>query len=311
MSFEHVPVLLKESIEGLQIRPEGIYVDATLGGAGHSIEIAKRLNKGRLIAIDQDEKAILHGREILSPYEENVRVIRDNFQHLEEILAQEGILQIDGLLMDLGVSSPQLDEEDRGFTYHGHTLLDMRMDKRQKLSAKEVINTYEEGELIRILRDYGEENYAGRIARGIVAQRSLGEILYNDELVEIIKKCVPKHKQIAKHPAKKTFQAIRIEVNQELAVLEKTIDKAVGLLAPKGRIAVITFHSLEDRMVKERFRYYEKDCICPKEMPVCRCDKKRELNIVTKKPIVATEEEIAHNFRSRTAKLRIAEKVRA
>jgi 16S rRNA (cytosine1402-N4)-methyltransferase len=310
MEFKHISVLLNECIEGLNIKDNGIYVDATLGGAGHSYEIASKLSsEGLLIGIDQDENAINAATKKLDKYLDRVRIVRSNFENMQEVLVNEGIWQVDGILMDLGVSSHQLDEGDRGFTYHGHHKLDMRMDTRKKISAYDVVNTYEESELIRIIKDYGEEKFAKRIAYQIIKHRGEKPIVYNDQLVEIIKKAVPKERHIKKHPAKKTFQAIRIEVNQELKVLENAVKTGIEMLAPGGRIAIITFHSLEDRMVKQMFKYYELSCICPKESPICICDKKKEIKIITRKPIIASEEEQKNNLRSRTAKLRIAEKI--
>lgn len=310
MGFNHISVLLEECIEGLNIRPEGIYVDGTLGGAGHSFEIARRLTKGWLIGFDQDEAAIAAAKKRLAPYGEKVHLIHSNFENLRSALEDLGVLRIDGLLLDLGVSSEQLDKAERGFSYMQDAPLDMRMDRGQALSAFEVVNTYSEEELRRIIRDYGEENWAAKIARVIADRRREREIRTTFELVELIRIAVPKKKRDeGVHPAKRTFQAIRIEVNRELEIIETAILDAFGLLAPGGRICVISFHSLEDRIVKRTYQKLTAGCICPKEFPVCVCGRLPQGKILTKKPLLASEEELRRNPRSRSAKLRILEKM--
>lgn len=310
MEFKHVSVLLEECIKGLDIKPDGIYVDGTLGGAGHSSEIVKLLDKGILIGIDQDTNAIAKATEVLSPYKENVKIVHDNFSNLKNVLWFLDIPQIDGILLDLGVSSHQLDEGERGFSYQYDARLDMRMNQDCKISAWDVVNTYKFEDLHRIIKNYGEDNWAKRIAEFIVEQRSEKPIDTTFELVDVIKKAVPKKfRQDGPHPAKRTFQAIRIEVNGELEIIKQTIIDAVDRLKPGGRICIITFHSLEDRIVKETFKYLNVECICPKEYPICNCDKKREVKLITRKPIIASKEELEVNLRARSAKLRIAEKI--
>lgn len=310
MGFNHTSVLPEECIEGLNIRPEGIYVDGTLGGAGHSFEIARRLTKGRLIGFDQDEVAIAAAKERLAPYAEKVNLIHSNFENLRSSLEDLGILRIDGLLLDLGVSSEQLDKADRGFSYMQDAPLDMRMDRGQALSAFEVVNTYSEEQLRRIIKDYGEENWAAKIARVIADRRREKEIRTTLELVELIRIAVPKKKRDEGiHPAKRTFQAIRIEVNRELEIIETVILDAFELLSPGGRICIISFHSLEDRIVKRAYQKLTAGCTCPKEFPVCVCGRLPQGKILTKKPLLASEEELRRNPRSRSAKLRILEKL--
>jgi len=310
VEFKHISVLLEECIEGLDIKPDGIYVDGTLGGAGHSKEIVKKLDKGFLIGIDQDTNAIAKATEVLEPYKENVKIVHDNFRNLKNVLWFLDVPKIDGVLLDLGVSSHQLDEGERGFSYHQNAKLDMRMNRECKKSAWDIVNTYSMEDLHRIIKDYGEEKWAKRIAEFIVNEREEKAIDTTFDLVEIIKKAVPKKfRQDGPHPAKRTFQAIRIEVNGELEIIKQTIIDAVERLNPGGRLCIITFHSLEDRIVKETFKYLNKECICPQEYPVCICDKKREVKIITRKPIVASKEELEVNLRSRSAKLRIAEKI--
>ncbi|NLJ78238.1 MAG: 16S rRNA (cytosine(1402)-N(4))-methyltransferase RsmH [Tissierellia bacterium] len=310
MKFEHIPVLLDEVIEGLNIKEDGIYVDGTLGGAGHSIEIAKRLTDGKLIGIDQDENAIKKARDVLANHLDKVHLVHDNYRNIGDILFDLNIHRVDGILLDIGVSSHQLDEEDRGFSYHGDAQLDMRMDKTQDTSAWDVINGYSEKDLERIIWDYGEERWAKRIAEFIVEGRAEGPIDTTLELVEIIKKAIPKGVRMkGPHPARQTFQAIRIEVNRELEVLEQSIPIMCRLLNEGGRLCIITFHSLEDRIVKNEFRDLNRDCICPPEFPICNCDKRREIKLITRRPIVPTELEIDKNPRSRSSKLRIAERV--
>lgn len=310
MEFNHIPILLKEVIEGLDIKKDGIYVDGTLGGAGHSLEIVKKLDKGKLIGIDQDEDALKKAKEVLKDYEDKTILVHDNYRNIEEILKKLNIEKVDGIFIDIGVSSYQLDEASRGFSYHSDAPLDMRMDRTKDFSAWDVVNKYSEEELVDIILNYGEESWGKRIAEFIVEERKTSPIDTTLELVDVIKKAIPKKIRMeGAHPARKTFQAIRIEVNGELDVLKESLDKMVKTLKPGGRIGVITFHSLEDRIVKEEFKYLFKDCICPKEIPICSCNKKREIKIITRKPIVPTEEEININSRSRSAKLRIAEKI--
>ena len=354
MIFEHKPVLLNECIENLDIKPNGIYVDGTLGGAGHSIEILKRLDEeGMLVGIDQDEEAItaaiqklsvvgrqrklncinLYTRtedesckntkdkkdvkntkdEILERTKEEIPefvVEKTNFENLKKVLEKYGIAQVDGILLDIGVSSHQIDTNERGFSYMNDAPLDMRMDREAAVSAYNVINEYDEKRLSKIIREYGEENWAARIAKFIVQRRDEKVIESTGELVEIIRSAIPKKAQSNdSHPAKRTFQAIRIEVNRELEVLKSVIADAVPLLKPGGRICVITFHSLEDRIVKNMFRDFERPCTCPKDFPVCVCNKKATLKIISRKPIVSMAEELLVNKRAKSAKLRVAQKI--
>ncbi|QQY80531.1 16S rRNA (cytosine1402-N4)-methyltransferase [Keratinibaculum paraultunense] len=310
MKFEHKPVLLKEAVEGLNIREDGIYVDGTVGGAGHSIEIVNKLTTGKLIGIDQDINALNKAKDVLEDHLDKVILIHDNYVNIENILLNLGIEKVDGVLLDLGVSSHQLDERERGFSYQKDAPLDMRMDNTQKLSAWDVVNTYSERDLERIIWEYGEERWAKRIAQFIIDERRKKSIDTTLQLVEIIKNAIPKKVRMeGHHPAKKTFQAIRIEVNKELEVLKLAIPSINKMLNKGGRLCIITFHSLEDRIVKETFKELNKDCICPPEFPICICDKKRELKIITKKPIIPTEKEIAENPRARSAKLRIGERI--
>lgn len=310
MEFKHVSIMLEECIDGLNIREDGIYVDGTLGGGGHSLEIAKRLSTGKLIGIDQDKNAIKKAAEVLKNYEDNVIIVKDNFSNLRNVLFELNIEAIDGLLLDLGVSSHQLDEGDRGFSYNKEAKLDMRMDKKNPLSAWTVVNQYDEEELHRVIREYGEERWAKRIASFIVKEREEKPIETTFELVEVIKKAVPAGaRKDGPHPARRTFQAIRIEVNNELGIISETIRTAVRSMRKGGRICIITFHSLEDRIVKETFKELSASCVCPPELPMCVCDKKKEVKIITRKPIIPSAEEIEANPRSRSAKLRIAEKI--
>lgn len=310
MEFNHLSVLLDECIEGLAIKPEGIYVDGTLGGAGHSSEIVKKLTTGKLIGIDQDENAIKKATAVLEPYADKVMIVRNNFSQVKNVLWFLDIPKIDGILLDLGVSSHQLDEGERGFSYQHDARLDMRMNRESALSAYEVVNDYTEEDLHRIISEYGEENWSKRIAQFIVEARSEKPIETTFELVQIIKNAIPKKaRQDGPHPAKRTFQAIRIEVNNELGIIKDTIKDAVEMLNPGGRICIITFHSLEDRIVKDTFKELALNCICPKEYPVCMCDKKQEVKIITRKPIISNKEELENNPRARSAKLRIAEKL--
>ncbi|HHV26843.1 16S rRNA (cytosine(1402)-N(4))-methyltransferase RsmH [Anaerosalibacter bizertensis] len=310
MKFKHVPVMLNEVLEGLNIKEDGIYVDGTLGGAGHSTEIVKRLSTGKLIGIDQDENAIKKSKEVLADYSDRTIIVKENFKNIKNVLNTLGINKVDGILLDLGVSSHQLDEEERGFSYNKDAPLDMRMDRGNAFSAWDVVNKYSEKELEKIIWDFGEEKWAKRIAKFIVEERREAPIDTTFELVSVIKKAIPKKvRSQGGHPARKTFQAIRIEVNQELDILKNSILNANEVLNESGRLCIITFHSLEDRIVKDTFKYLNKDCICPPEFPVCTCNKKRELKILTRKPIIPSEEEIETNPRSRSAKLRIGEKV--
>lgn len=306
----HKPVLLKECIEGLNIKPEGIYLDGTLGRAGHSLEIVKRLSSGRLIAIDRDMTAIEESRKTLEPFMDRVTLVHGNFRDLKSILDGLNIDRVDGMLFDLGVSSPQLDDKERGFSYMADAPLDMRMDKGETLSAYEVVNGWDEQRLRKILFEYGEERYAARIAEAIVKRRQRKPIETTLELVEIIKSAMPaaalREKQ---HPAKRSFQAIRIAVNDELGSISDMLSDAVDRLRAGGRLAVISFHSLEDRLVKNAMQSGEKGCTCPKDFPVCVCGFKPKLKVITRKPITASEEEIRENPRARSAKLRIAERI--
>lgn len=308
MEFKHKSVLLQECIEGLNIKENGIYVDGTLGGAGHSSEILKKLSsKGKLIGIDRDEEALKAARERLKEYE-NVVYLHGNHDDIKELLNNMQIDKVDGILLDLGVSSYQLDERARGFSYMGEAILDMRMDKTQELTAKDVINNYTEEKLSKIIEEYGEERFAKNIAKNIVKQRQISQIETTMELVEIIRKSIPISKQKDGHPAKRTFQAIRIEVNNEIEPLKETIRECIECLKTKGRLCVITFHSLEDRAVKQAYLDAEGKCTCPKDLPYCVCGYHSEGKIVNKKPIIASKEEQEENSRSKSAKLRIFEK---
>ena len=308
MEFKHKPVLLEECIQGLKIKENGIYVDGTLGGAGHSKEILRNLSeKGLLIGIDRDEEALNAAKENLNEYK-NVKYIHGNHDNIKEILQELDIAKVDGILLDLGVSSYQLDEKNRGFSYLGENELDMRMDKSQALTAKTIVNTYKEQELASIIYNYGEERYSRSIAKNICNYRKQKTIETTKELVEIIEKSIPKSKQNDGHPAKRTFQAIRIEVNNEIKPLEKTIEDCIDVLKPKGRLCVITFHSLEDRAVKNAYNKAKGICTCPKDLPYCVCGAKELGKIINKKPIVASDKEQVENTRSRSAKLRSFEK---
>ncbi|QUH20957.1 16S rRNA (cytosine(1402)-N(4))-methyltransferase RsmH [Alkaliphilus sp. B6464] len=311
MEFKHISVLLEECIENLNIKENGIYVDGTLGGAGHSKEIAKRLGQnGLLIGIDQDENAIKAASEKLSNMMDRVKLVRDNFSNLSCVLESLGMLGFDGLLLDLGVSSHQLDEAERGFSYMNDAPLDMRMDNRNILTAKDIVNNYSEQDLEDVIKSYGEEKWAKRIAQFIVKFRNDEEIVTTHQLVDIIKRAIPKGARIdGPHPAKRTFQAIRIEVNGELDIIRNTIEAAVEKLNKGGRICIITFHSLEDRIVKNAFRALSNPCTCPTEFPICQCNKKPMVKIITRKPILPTDEELEINPRSRSAKLRVIEKI--
>lgn len=310
MEFKHISVLLNETLEGLKIKDDGVYVDGTVGGAGHSRHILKRLKKGMLIGIDQDLDALEKAESVLSPIATNYKLAHDNYENIDEVLKDLKIEEVDGIFLDIGVSSYQLDEESRGFSHNKDAPLDMRMDNTNSFTAWDVVNKYSQKQLEDIIWNYGEDRWAKRIAEFIVEERKEQPINTTLELVSVIKKAIPKKVRMeGAHPAKKAFQAIRIEVNRELEVLENSIKKMVGLLKPGGRLAIISFHSLEDRIVKGIFKELEKSCICPPELPVCRCDKKKEVKIITRKPIIPTKEEIKNNPRSRSAKLRIAEKL--
>lgn len=310
MEFQHKSVLLQECIDALNIRPDGIYLDGTLGGAGHSSQIARRLTEGgRLIGVDRDRTALAAAKERLAPYADRVTLVHSNFAEIDAILDSLGIPAVDGMLFDLGVSSPQLDDASRGFSYMADAPLDMRMDKDDALTAGEVVNTWPQGELRRILYDYGEERYAPQIAAAICRAREKAPIETTLELVDIIRSAMPAQALREKqHPAKRSFQAIRIAVNDELGELPPMLDAAEKNLKSGGRLAVITFHSLEDRIVKKKLQELAQGCICPPEFPVCVCGRKPKVKLVTRKPIVSNEEELAENPRARSAKLRVAEK---
>ena len=309
IEFSHYSVLLKECIESLAIRPNGVYVDGTAGGGGHSYAIASRLESGRLIAIDQDAAAIRAAGERLAPLGDRATVVRSNFYDLASVLDSLEIPRIDGLLLDLGVSSHQFDEAERGFSYRNDAPLDMRMDQRKEKSAFEVVNTYSEESLKRILFEYGEERFAARIAARIVKERENAPIRTTYQLSELIKSAMPAAARDGGHPAKRSFQAIRIEVNGELDVIAPAIESAVARMNPGGRIAIITFHSLEDRIVKQTFAKLATGCTCPKSLPVCVCGNKPKIRLVSKKPILPSECELAEHPRSHSAKLRVAEKL--
>lgn len=310
MEFKHVTVLLNEAVDILDIKPEGIYVDGTLGGAGHSLEIVKKLTSGKLICFDQDINAISAAKEKLKDFMDKTILVHSNFENLREELNKLGIESIDGFLVDLGVSSHQLDVPERGFSYMQDAPLDMRMDNNAEFSAYDVVNTYSEAELKRVIKDYGEENWSARIAKLIVERRATMPIRTTFELVDAIKAAIPKKmRDENQHPAKRTFQAIRIEVNRELDVIEKTMLAAVDMMNKDGVLAVITFHSLEDRIVKNVFKKLQYSCTCPPEFPVCICNSKQVVEIITRKPILPSENEVEMNPRSRSAKLRAARKL--
>lgn len=309
MAFSHYSVLLKETIENLNIKEDGIYVDGTTGGGGHALQVVKHLSdKGRFFGIDQDDAAIAAATERLADYAEKITLIRSNYCQMKEVLSEYGVEKVDGIVLDLGVSSYQLDTEERGFSYRFDTPLDMRMDRRQSLTAKDIVNGYPERELYRIIRDYGEDQFAKNIAKHIVQAREKKEIVTTGELAEIIKGAIPAKFRQSGHPAKQTFQAIRIECNRELEVLRDSLDMMIDLLNPGGRLCIITFHSLEDRLVKSAFKKAENPCTCPPEFPVCVCGKKPKGKVISRKPILPTEEELAENSRSKSAKLRVFEK---
>ncbi|MCI9018631.1 MAG: 16S rRNA (cytosine(1402)-N(4))-methyltransferase RsmH [Lachnospiraceae bacterium] len=311
MEFAHVSVLLRETIEQLNIRPDGIYVDGTLGGGGHAFEVCSRLSdKGRLIGIDQDADAIAAAGKRLQKFKDRVTIVRSNYCNMRRELQRLGIERVDGIVLDLGVSSYQLDSAGRGFTYREDAPLDMRMDQRQTRTARTIVNEYSEQELFRVIRDYGEDKFAKNIAKHIAAARAKKPIETTGELTEIIRGAIPaKVRMNGGHPAKKTFQAIRIELNKELEVLKDSLDDMIDLLKPGGRICVITFHSLEDRIVKTIFKTNENPCTCPSNFPVCVCGNKPKGRLVVKKPIVPGEEELTKNKRSKSSKLRVFERI--
>ncbi len=310
MKFEHFPVMLNECVDALNIKPNGVYIDCTLGGGGHSYEILKRLNSdGKLIAIDQDDYSIKY---CVKKFEgiENIKIIKGNFENINFIIKSLDLERVDGILMDLGVSSHQIDTEDRGFSYMRNSVLDMRMDRSNELTAESIINTYSEERLSEIFKIYGEERYHKKIASSIIKRRNIKPIRMTFDLVEIIDKVIPGYEsRIRGHSSKKVFQALRIEVNRELEILENSIIDSINSLSIGGRIVIITFHSLEDKIVKKVFKYLSMDCICSKDLPICCCSKKKEINILNKKPISPSLDELKVNSRSSSAKLRVAEKV--
>ncbi|UJF35131.1 16S rRNA (cytosine(1402)-N(4))-methyltransferase RsmH [Paenibacillus hexagrammi] len=315
--FHHVTVLKEESVEGLHIKPDGIYVDCTMGGAGHSSLIASQLGpNGLLIAFDQDDIALNNAKTVLAPYLDRVQIVKSNFRYLEQVLRtipqamKDGRPQVDGILFDLGVSSPQLDEAERGFSYHQDAELDMRMDRTSELTAKVIINEWPEERIAKILFEYGEEKFSRRIAAGIAKARADHTIETTGELVELIKEGIPAAaRRTGGHPAKRSFQALRIAVNDELGAFEDALEQSIRCLAPQGRVAVITFHSLEDRICKQTFHKYIEKCTCPPDFPLCVCGNKGIVKLVNRKPIVPGDQELEHNQRARSAKLRIAEKL--
>ena len=310
MEFVHKSVLLNETIDGLNIQPDGIYVDGTLGGGGHAYEVCRRLgDKGSIVGIDQDAAAIEAAGNRLKDFGEKVTIVRSNYCDMKSKLHELGIDKVDGIVLDLGVSSYQLDTAERGFSYREDAPLDMRMDTRQKMTARDIVNDYEETELYRVIRDYGEDKFAKNIAKHIVAARKVKPIETTGELTEIIRASIPmKYQKKSGHPAKRTFQAIRIELNRELEVLKDSLDDMIDLLNPGGRLCIITFHSLEDRIVKSAFRKNENPCTCPSDFPVCVCGKVSKGSILTRKPILPSEEEMEENSRAKSAKLRIFER---
>ena len=308
MNFEHKSVLLYPTVDSLKVKPDGIYVDGTLGGGGHALEVCKRLGRGHLYGIDQDGEAIAAAGERLRPFADKTTFLRDNYCNMKAALLAEGVEHADGIVIDLGVSSYQFDNQERGFSYRFDAPLDMRMDRRQALTAKDIVNTYPENELCRIIRDYGEDRFAKAIAKHIVRFRADKPVETTFELNEIIKGAIPVKMRQNGHPSRQTFQAIRIECNRELEVLKNTLDDFIEILNPGGRLCIITFHSLEDRIVKTAFRKNENPCTCPPEFPVCVCGRVSKGTVVTKKPIIPGERELAENSRSRSAKLRVFER---
>ncbi len=311
MEFSHKSVLLQEVIDHLNVRPDGIYVDGTLGGAGHAYEVCRRLGAGgRLIGIDQDEDAIAAATERLSEFQDRVTIVRSNYEAMKEVLAELGIEKVNGITLDLGVSSYQLDATERGFSYREDAPLDMRMDNRQEITAATIVNEYTESELYQVIRKYGEDKFAKNIAKHIVQERQKDPVLTTGRLAQIVDQSIPmKFKKQGGHPAKRTFQAIRIEVNRELTVLEDHISEMIDLLAPGGRFCIITFHSLEDRIVKNAFRTAQDPCTCPPDFPVCVCGKKSKGKVLTRKPVLPSERELEKNSRSKSAKLRVFEHI--
>ena len=309
MEFKHASVLLTESVEGLNIHPTGTYVDGTMGGGGHSLEIVRKLTTGHLIGIDQDEEALNAARERLKGYEDKVTFVKDNFVNIRSILEELGIEKVDGILLDIGVSSYQIDNPERGFSYKEDGVLDMRMDRDRTITAKEIVNTWSKEDLARIIREYGEESFANNIAKHIVIERETKEITTTKQLSDIVEGAIPASVRKGKKGfAKKTFQALRIEVNSELDVLKDSISEMIDLLNPGGRLCIITFHSLEDRIVKNEFRTAENPCTCPPEFPVCVCGKKSRGHVLTKRPVIPSKEECQNNKRASSAKLRVFEK---
>lgn len=310
MEFKHYSVLLEETVEQLHIKPDGIYLDGTLGGGGHAEAVLQRLSeRGHLFGIDQDEAAIRAASERLKPYDGKVTILRNNYRNAVAVLQELGVARVDGIVLDLGVSSYQFDTAERGFSYRYDTALDMRMDRRSTLSAKEIVNGYSESELFHIIKNYGEEPFAKNIAKHIVREREKGEITTTFELNEIIKGAIPaKMRAGGGHPSKRTYQALRIECNHELEVLRDSLDEMISFLKPGGRLCIITFHSLEDRIVKTAFRTNESPCICPPEFPVCTCGRVSKGKVITKKPVLPSKEELESNSRSKSAKLRVFER---
>ena len=307
MEFNHYSVLLKETIEQLHVKPDGIYVDGTLGGGGHAYEVCKQLTTGRFYGIDQDDAAIAAAGERLAPFGDKVTILRNNYCNMKAALAAEGVTKVDGIVLDLGVSSYQLDTEERGFSYRFDAPLDMRMDRRQTLTARDIVNNYSESELFRIIRDYGEDKFAKNIAKHIVMRRVDKPIETTFELNEVIKAAIPAKMRQNGHPSKQTFQAIRIECNRELEVLRNTLDDFIELLNPGGRLCIITFHSLEDRIVKLSFKKNENPCTCPPNFPTCVCGQVSKGTVITRKAILPGEKELEENSRSKSAKLRVFE----
>lgn len=308
MEFSHYSVLLSETVEGLNINPDGIYVDGTLGGGGHALEICRRLKRGHLYGIDQDDAAIAAAERRLSEFQDKVTILRDNYCNARAALSALGVKKVDGMVLDLGVSSHQFDQAERGFSYRFDAPLDMRMDRRKTLTARDIVNNYSEQELFHIIRDYGEDPFAKNIAKHIVKAREQGPVETTYQLNEIIKAAIPAKIRQKGHPSKQTFQALRIECNRELEVLKNSLDDFIDLLNPGGRLCIITFHSLEDRIVKTAFKRNENPCTCPPEFPVCVCGKKSRGKVITRKPILPGEQELLQNARSKSAKLRVFEK---